>query len=94
MKKNIYVQVNWTFTISCYKKKSNIFCGGNKPIISDCEFIHVEIWTKDDSYNPILFNQVDGKNHIQVLALDAVVKKLSYEDKEAKGEIVNVYKKP
>ena len=57
-------------------------------------FIHVESWTKDDSYKPILFNQVDGKNHSQVMVHDVVVKKLTYEDKKTIGEIVNLYTKP
>ena len=32
----------------------------------------------------ILFNQVDGKSHSQVLVYDIVAKKLACEDKEAK----------
>ena len=92
--KIVYEQVNWTFTISCYRKKLNLICCGNQQIISDCEFIHVESWTKDDSYKSIIFNQVDGKSHSQVLVHDVVVKRLTYEDKEAKGEIVNIYQKP
>ena len=39
-------------------------------------------------------NQVDGKSHSQVLVYDAVVRKLTYEDKDAKEDIVNIYKKP
>ena len=42
----------------------------------------------------MIFNRVDGKSHSQVLAYDVVVRKLTYEDKETKGEIVNNYKKP
>ena len=42
----------------------------------------------------MIFNWVDGKSHIQVLAYDAVVRKITYDDKEAKGEIVNIYQKP
>ena len=75
------------------KNANLIFCR-NQPIISECEFIHVEIWTKDDSYKSILFNQVDGKSHSQVMVHDVVVKKPTYEYKEAKGEIVNIYQKP
>ena len=41
----------------------------------------------------MFFNRVDGKNHSQVLVHDAAVKKLTYEDKEAKGYIVNIYQK-
>ena len=37
-------------------------------------------------------NQVDGKS--QVLVYDAVVRKLTYEDKDAKGDIVKIYQKP
>ena len=74
------------------QKKSNIIICGDQPIISDCEFIHVECWTKDDSYKHMLLNQVDGKSHSQVLAHDAIVKKLTYQDKEAKGEIVKIIK--
>ena len=40
------------------------------------------------------FNLVDGKSHSQILAYDVVVRKLTYEDKEAKGEIVNIYHIP
>ena len=88
IKKIIYVQGNWNFTISCYRQKPNIICGGNQPIISDCEFIHFESWTKDDSYKTILFNQVDGKNHSQVFFHDVVVRKLTYEYN------ITIYKKP
>ena len=42
----------------------------------------------------MLLNQVDGKSHSQVLVYDVVVKKLTYEDKEEKGEIVYSYQKP
>ena len=38
----------------------------------------------------MIFNRVDGKSH----SLDVVVRKLTYEDKEAKWEKVNIYKKP
>ena len=39
-------------------------------------------------------NRVDGKSHSQVLVHDAVVRKLAYEDKDAKGDRVNIYQKP
>ena len=42
----------------------------------------------------MLFNWVDEKSHSQVLPYDAVVRKLTYEDKEAKRDIVNIYQKP
>ena len=78
----------------CYRQKSNIVSSEDQPIINDCEFIHVECWTKEDSYKHIIMNQVDGKSHSQVLVYDAVVRKLTYEDKDAKGDIVNIYQKP
>jgi DNA modification methylase len=62
--------------------------------INDCEFIHIDSWAKDDSYMSMIFNRVDGKSHSQILTYDVVVRKLTYEDKEAKGEIVNIYQKP
>ena len=37
-------------------------------------------------------NRVDGKSHSQVLVHFAIVK-LTYEDKDAKGDIVNIYQK-
>ena len=76
-----------------YRQKSNIVFSEDQPIINDCEFIHVECWTKDDSYKCILMNRVDGKSHSQVLVHDIVVRKLTYEDKDEKGEIVNIDKK-
>ena len=42
----------------------------------------------------MIFNRVDKKSHSQTLSYDAVVRKLTYEDKEMKGEIVNIYQKP
>jgi len=42
----------------------------------------------------MIFNWVDRKSHSQILIYDDVVRKLIYEDKEAKGEIVNIYQKP
>ena len=42
----------------------------------------------------MIFNRVDGKSHSQILTYDVVLKKLTYEDKESKGEIVNIYQKP
>ena len=35
----------------------------------------------------MIFNRVDGKSHSQILTYDAVVRKLTYEDKEKKGDI-------
>ena len=93
LKKIIYVQVNWTFIILCYSQKSNLIGCEDKPIISDYVFINFESWTRYGSYKPILFNQVSGKSHSQVLVHDVVIKKITYEDKEGKGEIVNIYKK-
>ena len=84
VKKIIYVQFIWTFTVSCYRKKSNLIGCRDQPIISDYEFIHVEIWTKHDRYKTIIFDQVYGRNHSQVSVHDVAVKKLAYEDKEAK----------
>ena len=54
----------------------------------------MDSWANCDIYMYIIFNRVDGKSHSQVLVYDVVVKKLTYEDKEVKGEIVNIYKKP
>lgn len=41
----------------------------------------------------MIFNRVDGKSDSQTLTYD-VVRKLTYEDKKAKEEIVSIYKKP
>ena len=93
VEKFIYVQVDWTFTISCYRKKSNLLNNEDQQFINDCDFIHIDNWAKNDSYMFMIFNQVDGKSHSQVLTYNVVVRKLIYEDKEAKWEIVNIYKK-
>jgi len=42
----------------------------------------------------MIFNWVDRKRHSQILIYDVVARKLTYEDKEAKGELVNIYHKP
>lgn len=57
----------------CYRQKSNIVSSEDRPIRNDCEFNHIECWTKVDSYKCILMNQVDGKSHSQVLVHDVVV---------------------
>ena len=81
VKKFIYVQVNWTFTISCYRQKSNLLNREDQPFINDCEFIHIDSWAKDDSYMSMIFNRVNGKSHNQILTYDVVARKLTYEDK-------------
>ena len=62
--------------------------------MNDCEFIHIDSWEKDDNDMSMIFNRVDRKSHSQILTYDVVVRKLTYEDKERKGEIVNIYQKP
>ena len=94
VEKFIYVQVDWTFTISCNRQKSNLLNRDDQVFIYYCEFIHIDSWAKDDSCMSMIFNWVDGKSHSQILSYDVVVRKLTYEDKKAKGEIVNIYQKP
>jgi len=55
--------------------------------------IHIDSWAKYDRYMSIIFNRVDGNSHSQILTYDVVVRKLTYEDKEEKGEMVNIYKR-
>ena len=56
--------------------------------------MHLACWTKDETYESLLINErIEGK-YSQMLTYNAVVKKLTYEEIDLKGEIVNIYQKP
>ena len=56
--------------------------------------MHLASWTKDDSYNFILVNVNDGEKPSSLLVYNVVVRKLTYEENDLKGEMVNIYQKP
>ena len=72
-------------------KKSNLLNREYQPFINNCKFIHIDSWENNDSYVSMIFSRVDGKSDSQVLVYDVFVKKLIYEDKKEKLEIVNIY---
>ena len=59
--------------------------------MSDIENIHLACRTKDESYDSILINRKDGEKYSQLLTYNSMVKELTYEDKDFKGEVVNIY---
>ena len=58
------------------------------------ESIHLATQTKDDSYNSILVNVKDRETPSSLLVYNVVVRKITYEEKYLKGEMVNIYQKP
>ena len=59
--------------------------------MSDTESIHLSCWTNDDE--SILINERSERKYSQILTYNVVVKKLTYEEIDLKGEIVNIYQK-
>jgi len=72
----------------------NIHISNRELLKHDFESIHLATWTKDDSYNSILVNANDGETPSSILVYNVVVRKLTYEEKDLKGEMVNIYQKP
>ena len=61
--------------------------------MTDIENIHLACWTKDETCESLLINErIEGK-YSQILTYNVVVKKLTYEEIDLKGEIANVYQK-
>ena len=83
-------KVNWNFTYLCYRHKPN----KKESFKHDFESIHLATWTKHDSYNSILVNANDGETPSSILVYNVVVRKLTYEEKDLKGEMINIYQKP
>ena len=74
--------------------KPNICSSSSDQFMSDTEIIHLACWTKDETYEYLLINERSEGTYIQILAYNVVVKKLTYEEIDLKGEIVNIYQKP
>jgi hypothetical protein len=74
--------------------KPNIQSSNRESLKRDFESIHLATWTKDDSYNFILVNAKDGETPSSILVYNVVIRKLMYEEKDLKGEMVNIYQKP
>ena len=72
----------------------NIHSSNRESFKHDFESIHIETWTKDDSYNYILVNAKDGETPIIILVYNVVVRKLKYKEKDLKRNMVNIYQKP
>jgi hypothetical protein len=74
--------------------KPNIQSSKKESFKRDFENMHLATWTKDDSYNSILVNANDGETPSSILVYNVVVRKITYEEKYLKGEMVNIYQKP
>ena len=74
--------------------KPNICISRIDPFISNTERIHVSCWTRDEIYESILINERSEGKYSQILTYNVVSKKLTYEEIDLKGEIVNIYQKP
>jgi hypothetical protein len=72
----------------------SIQSSNREPFTHDIESIHLATRRKDDSYNSIIFNVKDGGRPSSLLVYNDVVRKLTYEENDLKGEMVNIYKKP
>jgi hypothetical protein len=71
--------------------KPNIQISKRESFKHDFESIHLATWTKDDSYNSILANANDGVTPSSTLVYNDVVRKITYEEKDLKGDMVNIY---
>jgi DNA modification methylase len=56
--------------------------------------MHLARWTKYDSYDSILFNVKEGGKPSILLVYNVVVRKITYEENDLKGEIINIYQNP
>ena len=74
--------------------KPNIQSSNREPFKRYFESIHLVTWTKDDSYNSIVVNVEDGETLSSLSIYNVVVRKLTYEEKDLKGKMVNIYQKP
>jgi DNA modification methylase len=75
-------------------KMPNIQSPKRESLKHDFESIHLATWRKDDSYNSILVNAKDGETPSSILVYNVVVRKLKYEEKYLKEEMVYIYQKP
>jgi DNA polymerase elongation subunit (family B) len=78
----------------CYRHKPNIHSSNRESFKHDFESIHLATWTKHDSYNYVIVNVKDGETPSSIFVYNVVVRKLTYEEKDLKGEMVKIYKKP
>ena len=62
--------------------------------MSDTESIHLACYTNYETSKSLLINERSEGKYRQILTYNAVVKRLTYEEIDLKGEIVNIYKKP
>ena len=59
--------------------------------MSDTESIHISCWTKDETYESLLINEMSEGKYSQILTYNVVVNTLTSEDIDLKGEIANNY---
>ena len=81
------------FYFDC-RQKPNIHSSSSDPFLNDIENIHLATWTKDETYESLLINKKSEGKYSQMLTYNAVVKKLTYEERDLKGVAVNIYQKP
>ena len=75
-------------------KKPNIYISNSEPFTCDIESIHLASWIKYYTYDSILYNVKDGKKPSSLLVYIVVARKITYEENDFKGEIVNIYQNP
>ena len=59
--------------------------------MSDTESIHIACWKKYETYESLLINERSEVKYSQILTYNDMVKKLTYEEIDLKGEILNIY---
>ena len=59
--------------------------------MSDTKRIHLACWKKDETYESLLINERSEGKYSQIMTYNVVVEKLTYEEIDLKGEIVNIY---
>ena len=59
--------------------------------MSDTKSIHIACWKKYETYESFLINERSEGKYSQILTYNFMVKMLTYEEIDLKGEIVNIY---
>ena len=62
--------------------------------MSNTTSIHLACCTKDETYEYLSINERSEGKYSQILTYNVVVKNLTYEEIDLKGEILNIYQKP
>ena len=64
--------------------KPNICSLSSDPFMSDTESMHLACWTKDETYESVLINEMSEGKYSQILTYNVVVKISTYAEIDLK----------